>query len=149
MSGKPKILCVDDKIDNLQIRAMMLERSGYEAVIATDHDSALQVCKDGSVDLAVLDYHLANGETGENLARELRAINHELPIILLTGDISVPPSAAENVNAVMIKGMGGPRALLNLIEKLLPDATLPGRPPMRAGSAEKPKLQAVPRRRVK
>jgi CheY-like chemotaxis protein len=149
MPDKPKILCVDDKIDNLRIRAMMLERFGWEAVIATDRDSALRACKDGGVDLAVLDYHLANGETGEDLARDLRKINPKLPIILLTGDVNVPASAAENVNAVMIKGMGGPRALLDLIEKLLPDATSLGRPPMRVGNAEKPKLQAGPRKRVK
>ena len=148
MSDKPKILFIDDKIDNLRIRAMMLERFGWEAVTATDHDSALRACKDGSADLAVLDYHLTNGETGEDLARDLRTINPKLPIIMLTGDVNVPASATENVNAVIIKGTGGPSALLDLIEKLLPDAALRGRPPMRAGNAEKPKLQAGPRKRV-
>jgi CheY-like chemotaxis protein len=148
MSGKPKILCVDDKIENLRIRAMMLEKFGWEAIIATDHDSALRACKDG-VDLAVLDYHLANGETGGAVARDLRASNPKLPIIMLTGDINVPASAAANVDVVVIKGMSGPRGLLDQIEKFLPDAALPGRPPMRVGNVEKPRLQAGRRKRVK
>jgi len=137
MSGKPKILCVDDKVDNLRIRAMLLEQFGCETIIASDHTSALRAFTEGRIDLVVLDYHLARGQTGEELAHDLRVMCPKLPIIMLTGDVQLPPSAAQNVDAVLIKGMSSPRALLDLIDKLLPDAGLGAQPPIRVRKLEK------------
>jgi len=42
----------------------------------------------------------------------------------LTGDPQLPRSAAEVVDAVLIKGQSSPAALFDLIERLLPNATL-------------------------
>lgn len=103
---------------------MMLEQFGCIAVTATDHRSALQLTTETTVDLAVLDYHLARGETGEEIARDLRVMFPRLPLIMLTGDCKLPQSAVESVDAVFIKGISDPRALLDLIRVLLPEAGL-------------------------
>jgi CheY-like chemotaxis protein len=124
LPGKPTILCVDDQSGNLRIRAMMLEQFGCIAVTATDHRSALKAAAEKTPDLAVIDYHLANGENGEQLAHDLRALCPRVPRIMLTGDFKLPPSAADSVDAVLIKGAGGPSALLELIQELLPGAPL-------------------------
>jgi CheY-like chemotaxis protein len=124
MSGKPKILCVDDKVDNLRIRTMLLERGGCETITALDHTSALRACTENRIDLALIDYHLARGETGDVLAHDLRVMYPKLPLIMLTGDPQLPRSAAEVVDAVLIKGQSSPAALFDLIERLLPNATL-------------------------
>lgn len=100
MSGKPKILCVDDKIDNLRIRAMLLAQFGCETITACDHTSALRACTENSIDLALIDYHLERGETGDVLAHDIRVMYPKLPLIMLTGDPQLPDGAAETVDAV-------------------------------------------------
>jgi CheY-like chemotaxis protein len=124
VAKKPKILCVDDQVENLRVRAMLLEQFGCEVVEAQDHQSALREVSEDSIDLIVIDYHLARGQTGEEIARDVRVMRPELPLIMLTGDSKLPDSAAECVDAVLIKGSSNPRALLELIEKLVPGAQL-------------------------
>ena len=124
MSKKPTILCVDDQAGNLQIRALLLQQFGCATLTASDHRSALHAATEGTVDLAVIDYHLADGETGEDIARDLRVMHPRLPLIMLTGDSKLPQSTCELVDEVLIKGAGNPRALIDLIQKLLPDAEL-------------------------
>lgn len=141
MSRKPKILCVDDKVDNLRIRAMLLEQFGYETVMASDHTSALRACTENNIDLAVIDYHLARGETGDVLAHDIRVMCPKLPLVMLTGDPQLPDSAAEIVDAVLVKGQCNPRALLDVIERLLPDAMSAPRRPMGVSKSDKPKQE--------
>lgn len=67
MSRKPTILCVDDLPDNLKIRASLLELFGCEVFVAQDHQSALRVVEETDIDVLLIDYHLANGATGEQI----------------------------------------------------------------------------------
>jgi CheY-like chemotaxis protein len=124
MAGKPTILCVDDQAANLQVRATMLEQFGCTALTASGHQSALLLASEEHVDLVVVDYHLANGETGEEVARDLRVLFPALPLIMLTGDSKLPPSACEVVDAVIVKGSSSPGDLMDEIERLLPKAQL-------------------------
>jgi CheY-like chemotaxis protein len=124
VAKRPRILCVDDQLENLRVRAMLLEQFGCEVVQVQDHQSALREITEGSIDLIVIDYHLAHGQTGEEIARDVRVMRPQLPLVMLTGDSKVPGSAAECVDAVLIKGASNPRALLELIEKLVPGAQL-------------------------
>jgi CheY-like chemotaxis protein len=106
------------------VRTALLEQFGCNTIAVADHQSALQVVSEREVDLLVIDYHLADGETGEDIARDVRVIRPEIPLIMLTGDARLPQSACECVDAVLIKGTSGPRALLELIEQLLPGTEL-------------------------
>ncbi len=126
MPKKPRILCVDDQVENLRVRAMLLEQFGCEVVEVRDHQSTLRHVTEDSrgIDLIVIDYHLAHGETGEEIARDVRVMRPKLPLIMLTGDSKLPDSAAQCVDAVLIKGASNPRALLELIEELVPGAQL-------------------------
>lgn len=147
LSRKPTILCVDDQSGNLRVRAMMLEQFGFVAITATDHRSALQKASAMRVDLAVIDYHLVRGETGEEIARDLRVMFPQLPLIMLTGDSQLPESASESVDAVLIKGMCDPRALLDWIQKLLPAAPLRQPTPIKTVTPPKARTLASNRRR--
>jgi CheY-like chemotaxis protein len=124
MSKKPKILCVDDLPENLRIRAILLELFGCEVVKACDHPSALRAFEDGGIDLLLIDYHLANGATGEEIARDIRVLDPNVPLVMLTGDAKLPGSATSCVDAVLIKGASNPADLLATIQKLLPHATI-------------------------
>jgi CheY-like chemotaxis protein len=130
MGRKPTVLCVDDQAPNLQIRTLMLQQFGCATFSASDHKSALRVVTESDVDVAVIDYHLANGENGEEVAHDIRALHPQLPLIMLTGENHLPASAVSSVDAVLIKGASNPRALLDLIERLIPGAELHARRPM-------------------
>ncbi len=130
MARKPKILCVDDQAENLRIRAMLLEQFGCEVVQVQDHRGALRALTENGVDLMVIDYHLAAGETGEDIARDVRAMRPDLPLVMLTGDAKLPESASDCVDAVVIKGVSNPGSLMDLIEKLVPGTKLRPRRPM-------------------
>jgi CheY-like chemotaxis protein len=119
----PRILCVDDRAENLRVRAIMLEQFGCEAITAPDGAAALQLLASQSIDLMLIDYHLADGETGEEIAREVRQRWPKVPMIMLTGDSKLPDSAIAAVDEVIIKGTN-PRILLDTIEKLLPEGKL-------------------------
>ena len=130
MPKKPLVLCVDDQAPNLQVRTLMLQQFGCATLTATDHSSTLRVVSESNVDVVVIDYHLAHGENGEEIANDLRIMRPRLPLIMLTGDNQLPESAIASVNAVLIKGSSDPRALMDLIEQLVPDAELRTRKPM-------------------
>jgi len=124
VSKKPTVLCIDDQLPNLHIRIMLLEQFGCEAIGVEDHLSALRAVSQNPVDLVIIDYHLAHGQTGEAIARDIRVMHPDLPLIMLTGDSAIPESAAAIVDAVLIKGYSNPKTLLDLIAKLIPDAEL-------------------------
>jgi CheY-like chemotaxis protein len=124
MAKKPKILCVDDLEENLQIRTLLLQQFGCETLVAHDHTSAIQMTSQEQPDLLLIDYHLANGETGEEVARDVRVISPNVPLIMLSGDPKLPISAHECVDAVLTKGTDGPGELLWAIRRLLPNADI-------------------------
>ncbi len=130
MAKKPAILCVDDQIANLSIRMRMLEIFGCETIPAHDHQSALHVVTERPVDLILIDYHLAHGETGDAIAHDVRVLRPEIPLIMLTGDSHLPDHVPALVDAVMVKGVTNPGELLDLIQELLPNAELRPRRPM-------------------
>lgn len=124
MAGKATILCIDDRLDGLKVRTMLLEQMGYDTIAVPDYQSAMRTISENEVDLLVIDYHLGGDETGEDVARDVRAMRPAVPLIMLTGDPKIPESACNSVDVVLIKGTSGPRILLNAIEKLLQDAAL-------------------------
>ena len=107
--------------DHLQLRMELLRRLGCDAMQAHDHRSALRVAADRDIDLCITDYHLQNGETGEDIARDLRIVRPRAALILLTGDAEIARSVSQSFDAVLIKGQAGALALHNVIKKFLSD----------------------------
>jgi len=131
MAEKPRILCVDDKADGLLIRKAMLEVFGCEVTAVGNSGSCLEVLEQKAIDLVIIDYHLGESRSGEDLARTIRASRPALPLLMLTGDPNIPASARESVDAVLIKGSSSPANLLDLIEEFVPDSSLqPRRAPI-------------------
>ncbi len=133
MGEKPVILCIDDQAENLKIRIMLLEIFGFATIAVYDHHSALRAVTDEHVDLLLIDYHLANGETGEEIARDVRVMRPDLPLIMLTGDSKLPESARQSVDAMLVKGASNPQELRAAIERLLPGAKVR---PLRQSSSD-------------
>lgn len=83
-----KILIVDDTTAVLQALSLLLEIHGYEVVTTTSPEQAIHLVNQLRVSLVIQDMNFTNdttsGEEGKVLFDELRALNANLPIILIT-----------------------------------------------------------------
>lgn len=118
--GKPLILCVDDEALGLQIRRIVLERAGYHVITAMDGPSGLKMFTDERVDAVVLDYFMP-GMHGGVIAREMRLIRPEIPILLLSAYVNLPVEVTQVVSATVLKGDGAEVLLAKLREILPPE----------------------------
>jgi PAS domain S-box-containing protein len=84
--GKEHIVFVDDEEFIVDIAQQMLEMLGYRVVGKTDSREAFAYFKEhaGEIDLVITDFTMPH-MTGIDLAREIRKIRPELPILLCTG----------------------------------------------------------------
>jgi len=84
--GKERILFIDDEEPLARLGQAMLERLGYDVVICTSSAEALDTFRatPQGFDLVITD-HTMPTMTGEVLAREMRGIRPDIPIILCTG----------------------------------------------------------------
>ena len=103
MRRKPLILCVGDTFSVLKGRQMLLEEDGYRVLTATSGKDALQVFVSNRVDLVLFDQHMPQMNNGDVTAVHMRACKPDVPIALLSGDESLPPSALEAVDAFISK----------------------------------------------
>jgi DNA-binding response OmpR family regulator len=81
----PVVLAADDDEDILALVTFRLERSGYVVLQARDGEEALELARERTPDLAVLDVMMPKID-GLELTRRLRAEERtsRMPIILLT-----------------------------------------------------------------
>ena len=79
----PTILLVDDEAAITDNLAPLLQRPGFEVVVAHDGDAALSRLRAATPDLVVLDV-LLPGMDGRAVLRQVRQERSQVPIILLT-----------------------------------------------------------------
>ena len=96
---KARILHVDDHQDTRLIMAALLQDRGYGVLTAGSLGEALELAKDISFDLYVLDVRLPDG-TGIELCQKLRALRPGVPVIYY----SAYGDAAEVDDALKICG---------------------------------------------
>jgi len=77
-----KVLLVDDDTSLAEVTAFALRRAGFLVVVAENGNEALQVWRDESPDLLILDIQMP-GKDGLQVCREIRDTSN-VPIILLT-----------------------------------------------------------------
>jgi DNA-binding response OmpR family regulator len=83
------ILLVDDDATGRSIRKVVLEMNGHRVVDAGEVPLALRTLASESVRLVILDYFL-NDTTGVELAKQMRQVKPEVPILLLSASGDVP-----------------------------------------------------------
>jgi DNA-binding NtrC family response regulator len=110
------ILCVDDEENQLTIRKLLLEREGYTVITASSGQQALGLLACHDIDIVLSD-HLMPGLTGAELARQMKLLRPELPIILNSAVNEIPPGA-EFADLFMSK-LDGPEAMFRNIAALL------------------------------
>ena len=115
---KPLILCIDDEALGLQIRKTVLERAGYRVLTAMDGATGLNIFAKEPVAAVVLDYAMP-GMNGVEVAVEMRRLRREIPILLLSAYVNLPPETAKVVDLTILKG-DGPDILLAKVQEALP-----------------------------
>ena len=112
-----KVLVADDDQDQLALRCMLLARSGFDALPATDAATAAGLAAEHKPQCAVVDLRLPTPEHGLQLVHDLKALDPGMHVFVLTGGdggrLAQAPES-ELVDAVLTKGS----ASAVLIQKL-------------------------------
>jgi CheY-like chemotaxis protein len=112
----PIILCIDDYVTAGVVRKTMLEMQGYRVVMAESGEQGLDIVREQHVDLVISDHYL-QGKTGAQIARDMKALRPELPIVLLSGAVECPEDA-DYVDAFICKAEP-PSVLFDTVARLL------------------------------
>lgn len=107
LAGTGTILFVDDEVSIAQLGQGMLERFGYDVIMSTSSVEALATFRQEPqrFDLVITDQTMPQ-MTGALLARALRQIRSDIPIILCTGfshTIDAEQAYAQGINAFLLK----------------------------------------------
>ena len=121
------VLCVDDEAVGLGIRQILLERAGYRVLTAADGASGLELFAAHPVDAVVFDYAMPGMHGGE-VAKKMRQIKPEVPILLLSAYLDLPAEVTSLADLYMTKGEGAPALLDNLGNLLSPSRISPDIP---------------------
>ncbi|MBV8550631.1 MAG: response regulator [Acidobacteriaceae bacterium] len=112
-----KVLLADDDEDQLLLRSMLLAERGFDTVKAPDCESAIRVARAERPDCAVIDLRFPTEELGLRTVRELKSLNPEIRVLVLTGGnserVARRPEAAL-IDQIITKG----RSSSELIQKL-------------------------------
>jgi DNA-binding response OmpR family regulator len=116
------ILCVDDYQDILEAWRTLLENEGYSVLTAVDANRAMRLFISQRVDEVVLDYQLL-GVTGDAIAREMKAIKPDVPILILSDDRRSSEEQFKPADGLLLKA-GSISMFLERVRELLDQRAL-------------------------
>jgi CheY-like chemotaxis protein len=111
------LLCVDDEPLGLEVRKVMLQRQGYNVLTATSGREALKVFSANPITAVILDYSMPE-MNGCQVAAELKRLNPNVKILLLSAYLDLPDEVSRYVDARAVKATS-PTAFLNALQQLL------------------------------
>jgi CheY-like chemotaxis protein len=114
---KATILCIDDHWNGLIGRKMLLEKSGYDVLKASDSDEGLQLFLTHAVDAVVVDYQMP-GMDGARVAARMKQMKAHVPMLLLSAYGPLPESKLRSVDTFLSKSQP-PSMLLSALHGLL------------------------------
>lgn len=94
-----RILIIEDEQDLAVTFQRFLRGAGYEADLADDYAGGRELLTSGDYSAVFLDIHLRGRLTGMDLLREVREINMDTPVVIITGSPEVATAAEAVRNA--------------------------------------------------
>ncbi len=122
------VLLVEDEPLISAIMAESLLDAGFEVIQASNGLDAMRIIADPQKPLSVLvtDVHLAEGMSGLDVAREVRARWPELPVIVATGrPDALSASSRRAFDYRLIRKPYGPTELVRTIREMLGEKSPP------------------------
>ena len=113
MRPKKTILCVDHNEQTLSVRKFMLETRGYRVLSALSGEKALEVFRNGGIDLVLSDLVLPDVD-GNELVRRMKEFSPEVPTILVSATVKAF-ERANRADAFLPKGACTPAEVLERI----------------------------------
>jgi CheY-like chemotaxis protein len=98
MENRTTVLYVDDNPKSSRLLSSVLEECGFRVIAKNDPLEALALCKRTYFDLALLDYEMPQ-MSGSRLAQEVKYLVPDVPVVLISGRISLPSSELAFVDA--------------------------------------------------
>jgi CheY-like chemotaxis protein len=98
--ARPLILCVEDDEIYLDLRKAVLKAQGYDVIGVTSTEDALRTLRKAPVSCTIAD-HMLRGESGIEIAGEMKKIKPDVPIILYSG---TAPESIRHVDVFINKG---------------------------------------------
>src|SRR5271170_282462 len=102
MRPKKTILCVDHNEQALAVREFMLETRGYRVVTALSGQEALEIFRNGGIDLVLSDLVMPQMD-GNEMVRRMKDISPEIPTILVSSTVKAF-ERANRADAFLPKG---------------------------------------------
>jgi CheY-like chemotaxis protein len=112
----PLILCIDDADIALRVRKLLLGSEGYNVLTASSGEDGLELFRQNPVELVIAD-HFLSAKTGTEIAREMKALKPEVPILIISAAME-KPEGLEFADGFLAKGEE-PSVLLDTIADLL------------------------------
>jgi CheY-like chemotaxis protein len=85
----PLILCIDDADIALRVRKLLLGSEGYNVLTAGSGEDGLELFKQNPVQLVISD-HFLTGRSGVEIAREMKQLKPEVPILIMSAAMEKP-----------------------------------------------------------
>lgn len=98
MENRTTVLYVDDNPKSSRLLSSVLEECGFHVIAKNDPLEALALCQRTFFDLALLDYEMPV-MSGSKLAREIKCMLPEVPVVLISARSSLPPQEMTSVDA--------------------------------------------------
>jgi CheY-like chemotaxis protein len=116
--SRQAVLCVEDEELQLQLRKAIFESAGFLTLLAQSGAEAMKILRSYAVDAVVMDYWLS-GMNGLAVAREMRKLRPNLPIVMLSGFASLPDETIGVVDAWYQKADSEPADLIRQVRGLI------------------------------
>jgi CheY-like chemotaxis protein len=128
LPGRLTVLVVDDEEDLRDIMRRMLERRGYDTLVAGDSESAIAACRDhqGDIDVLVTDLGLP-GASGGELSRTATALRPGMKVVYISGlpkDIAVTKGLIGD-DALLVKKPFTSNLLIEALRLVIADKATP------------------------
>ncbi len=103
MDKQATVFYVDDNPKSRELLTNILEARGFAVIAAEDPLEALNQARSMVFEIALLDYQMP-GMLGTQLARELKKIDPDLPVIVISGLAALPSHELVSVNVHLGRG---------------------------------------------
>jgi CheY-like chemotaxis protein len=137
-----EILCIDDDVQSLGVRKLLLETFDFRVITATSGREGLKLFRSRKVDAVILDYQMPEMDGGE-VARRLKDLRPQVPVLMLSALPWLPEEAPQHCIDLFVTKGDPTSKLVSELEQLIAAAPPEAKAKLRASRVAGTVLGAV------